>query len=126
MRNMSFALTVGAMENKTKTVTRRLGWAFLKPGDLVWAVDKSLGLKKGEMPRRLSLIRIADIRREPLDKLIDFPKYGEEELIKEGIDLTLWTPVTFVAWFCNQCKVGPSEVITRIEFEHLDKPEEVL
>jgi len=31
-----------------------------------------------------------------------------------------------VAWFCNQCKVGPSEVITRIEFEHLDKPEEVL
>ena len=33
---------------RTKTVTRRLGWWFLKPGDVVWACEKCMGLKKGE------------------------------------------------------------------------------
>lgn len=46
-RNMSFTLTIEQMRARTKTVTRRKGWAFLKPGDLVWAVVKGMGLKPG-------------------------------------------------------------------------------
>jgi hypothetical protein len=30
---MSFMLTIDQVKNKTKTVTRRTGWTFLKPGD---------------------------------------------------------------------------------------------
>ena len=56
-RNMSFALTTDAIRNHTKTVTRRLGWANLKPGDLFWAVEKVRGLKNGEKVRRLALLR---------------------------------------------------------------------
>jgi len=35
-RNMSFSMTTQAVLDETKTVTRRLGWDFLKPGDLLW------------------------------------------------------------------------------------------
>lgn len=48
MRRMSFMLTKEQVLNQTKDVTRRNGWAFLKPGDLIQPVEKCMGLKKGE------------------------------------------------------------------------------
>ena len=47
MRLMSFALTTRQFLAHEKTVTRRLGWEFLKPGDRVCGVEKGMGLKKG-------------------------------------------------------------------------------
>lgn len=57
MRNMSFMLTPDQILNQTKTVTRRLGWATLKPGTLVRAVRKCQGLKKGEKIEALAVLR---------------------------------------------------------------------
>jgi len=48
MRNMSFAMTTDAVIARTKTVTRRTGWKFLKRGDLIRPMRKTMGLKKGE------------------------------------------------------------------------------
>ncbi len=48
MRNMSFAMTTEQVRNQTKSVTRRFGWWFLKPGDEVQPVVKGMGLKKGD------------------------------------------------------------------------------
>ena len=45
---MSFALTTEQVRNRTKTVTRRLGWATAKAGDIVQPIVKGQGLKKGE------------------------------------------------------------------------------
>jgi hypothetical protein len=45
--NMSFSLTTQQARDKTKDVTRRLGWWFLEPGDIVQQVEKARGLKKG-------------------------------------------------------------------------------
>ena len=42
MRHMSFALTTKQIKSRTKTVTRRLGWTFLKPGDLIQPVEVSI------------------------------------------------------------------------------------
>jgi hypothetical protein len=53
---MSVALTEGAVRNHTKTVTRRLGWKFLKPGDRLTLCRKVMGRKKGE-----PLVRIAEV-----------------------------------------------------------------
>ena len=55
-RNMSFALTTNQVKKKEKTVTRRCGWWFLKPGDVVNAVEKSMGLKKGEKIARVATL----------------------------------------------------------------------
>jgi hypothetical protein len=48
MRNISFSITRFQFCDRTKTVTRRLGWAKLKPGDVLMGVEKAMGLKKGE------------------------------------------------------------------------------
>ncbi len=53
MRNMSFMLTTQQMQDRTKDVTRRVGWWFLKPGDVIMAVEKGMGLKKGEKIKRM-------------------------------------------------------------------------
>jgi hypothetical protein len=52
-RLMSFAHTTDQIRNRTKTVTRRNGWADLKPGELFWAVEKAMGLKPGEKVKRV-------------------------------------------------------------------------
>jgi len=53
MKNMSFMLTKPQMRARTKTVTRRLGWWLLKPGEIIMAVEKSRGRKKGNKLSRL-------------------------------------------------------------------------
>jgi len=42
MRNMSFSMTTPQFKTRTKTVTRRLGWWFIQPGDLVYGVEKGM------------------------------------------------------------------------------------
>lgn len=65
-RNMSFSLTTQQIQNRTKTVTRRKGWAFLRPGDRVWACRKCMGLKPGERIERLALLEVVIVLAEPL------------------------------------------------------------
>jgi hypothetical protein len=55
---MSFSLTTQAMYAETKDVTLRLGWDLLKTGDIVQAVEKCQGLKKGEHVKKIYLIKI--------------------------------------------------------------------
>ena len=111
-RNMSFSMTTGPFRDRTKTVTRRFGWWFLKPGDVVCGVVQSRGLKKGERVVRLGLIRIVSTRREPLSTIT------AAELVLEG--LTDTSPRAFVAMLCARCRVPPHEPVNRIEFEYLD------
>ena len=44
MRNMSFSATVQQVRDRTKTVTRRVGWKTLQPGEVLRAVEKGQGL----------------------------------------------------------------------------------
>ena len=115
-RLMSFMLTKEQIEVRTKTVTRRLGWWFLKPGDLVWACEKCMGLKKGEKVKRICFIRIVATRPEPLTAVT------QEECAKEGFPDT--TPQQFIKMFCelNRCKADT--IVNRIKFEYVsgDKP----
>lgn len=48
MKLMSFSMTTEAFERCEKTVTRRLGWWNLKPGELLQGVEQAQGLRKGE------------------------------------------------------------------------------
>jgi hypothetical protein len=62
-RNMSFMLTTEQVRNQTKDVTRRLKWLFLKSGDILNAVVKGIGLKKGETVKR-NVIRMSKVYRK--------------------------------------------------------------
>lgn len=115
MRNMAFTHTIEQMRAGTKTVTRRAGWTWLAWGTTLCAVEKSMGLGKGGTVKRLGVIRVIGVRREPLDELL-YPTYGAEEMVKEGFPGL--DPREFIrryfAWY-----TGPGRMITRIEFEHL-------
>jgi hypothetical protein len=54
-RNMSFSMTTEAVRNRSKTVTRRLGWWGLQPGTILQAVEKAQGLRKGEHVKPICL-----------------------------------------------------------------------
>ncbi len=84
MKNMAFSLTTAQVSAGIKTVTRRTGWAGLKPGELFCAVVKGMGLKKGEKVQRLAILRCVSNGRESLSELVADPKHGKEEARKEG------------------------------------------
>lgn len=128
MRNMSFMLTPQQIKAQTKTVTRRLGWRDLKPGTLLRAVRKCQGLKKGETIDRLGVLRVVDVRREPLRALTDDLDYGFAEVEREGLadhPRVRGYPSSFVEFFCGSHRgCTPESTVTRIEFEYvsLDDP----
>src|SRR5262245_36114563 len=121
-RNISFALTTAQFRARTKTVTRRMGWAGLKQGDILCGVVKSQGLRKGEKVEKLGMIRVVDVRREFLDRLTADLDYGFAETAREGFSIAHpwhW-PSVFVAAFCGSHKgCKPDSIVTRIEYEYL-------
>jgi type IV secretory pathway ATPase VirB11/archaellum biosynthesis ATPase len=112
MRNMSFALTTAQIRNRTKTVTRRLRWATLKPGTLLQPVVKSQGLPKGGTVEKIGgPIRVVSVRREPLDKIV-----WPDDVVREGF--AGWTAWQFIEMFCEHNGCTPSDLVTRIEFSY--------
>ena len=111
-RNMSFALTTEQFKNKTKTVTRRFGWMFIRQGDIVCGVERAMGFKKGEKIKRLGLIRIISTRREPLREIT------KGDCIKEGFPEM--EPEDFIEMLCSHSKCSRHDYVNRIEFEYVD------
>lgn len=109
--NMSFAMTIGQFNRGEKDVTRRFGWWKLKPGDRIWAVEKSMGIPKGEKIKRLDLIEIVSVRQEPLNKIT------KEDCIREGFPH--FAPWEFVAMLTTHYKCDPNSICNRIEFKRL-------
>lgn len=110
-RMISFAMTTEQVKAKTKTVTRRVGWLDLKPGTILQAVEKGQGLKKGEKVKRLCLIRVVKVSREPLCRIT------RKEVEREGFPGMM--KHAFVAMFCEGHGCAPADTITRIEFEYV-------
>ena len=111
MRNISFALTTEQFRNRTKRVTRRLGWKFLKGGGHLMGCEKCQGIKAGEL-NRLGEIVVEDVRREPLNAI------DQDDVVAEGFpDMT---PDEFVEMFCEHMNCEPDEEVTRIAYDYVD------
>lgn len=111
MRRISFSLTREQFEAGIKTVTRRFGWSFLRPGALLLAVNKNRGLRKGEKVKELAVIQVVTAERMPLDSIT------QEDVVAEGFPD--WTPEEFVEYFCRVTKCKPGTEVTRIEFRRI-------
>lgn len=117
-RSISFSMTTPQFIDGSKDVTRRMGWLDAKAGDVLNAVEKAMGLKKGETVKVLGQIRLVDVRRERLDRIAEDLVYGRREVDREGFPgMGINEFVTFFIRGHKGCK--PDSVVTRIEFERL-------
>lgn len=121
-RNISFSMTKAQFLDGSKDVTRRMGWLNVRAGDVLQAVEKCMGLKKGEKIKPLGLIHVTEISREPLRRLTDDLDYGFRETTREGFPEghPLHWPSEFVEFFYKSHKpCTPESFVTRIGFERI-------
>ena len=110
---MSVSLTEAAVRARTKTVTRRKGWRFLKPGDRLTLCRKVMGRRKGEPLVRLAEVEIVSVRRERLDAIT------MGDVVREGFGAPWYTPLWFVQFFTDHMGGDPRQEVTRIEWRYL-------
>ncbi len=112
-RSMSFMLTTRQILAETKTETRRLGWSDLQPGELFWAVEKCMGLKKGSKHNVLKLLRCRKNIREELESI------DASAVRREGFPGM--TPADFVDMFCKHNGCDPTALVSVISFGYCDR-----
>jgi len=117
---MSVSITEQAVRDRTKTVTRRLGWRFLKPGDRLTLCRKVMGRKHGEPLERIAEVEVVSVRREPLFAMTDddvereavpmFDEHGhrrfDEWYDDTGADVP--TATAWVSWFAWEMGCRPN------------------
>lgn len=125
-RLMSVSHTADAVIARQKTVTRRLGWLFLKPGDTLTLCRKVMGRKAGEPLERLAEVEVIDVSRVRLNQ-IDL-----DEIESEGVPARIWAasshewacedcgPLAWAEWFARQMGASSTSIeVTRIEWRYL-------
>ena len=117
-RLMSVSLTEDAVVARTKTVTRRLGWANLKPGDRLTLCRKVMGRKRKdgtvEPLVRLADVEVVSVRREPVSAIT------AADVRAEGIH-TAATPSEWARWYADTMRCAVDTTVTRIEWRYLDE-----
>ncbi|WP_245671687.1 hypothetical protein [Nocardia amamiensis] len=112
-RLMSVSLTEPQVHARTKTVTRRLGWRMLRPGDRVTLCRKVMGRRPGDPLVRIVDVEIVSIRREPLGAITP------EDVFAEGFGNL--SPSQFVEFFCaTHSGCQPNTMVTRIEWRYCE------
>ncbi len=124
-RRMSCSLTIDAVRERRKTVTRRKTdtWGTLKPGDRLTLIEKGMGLPLGSKQVVLAEVEIVDVRDERIGAV------SANEVRREGFDPLAMTPREFVRFWLRShgyAEEDPYGVTNhhircrRIEWRYLD------
>ena len=102
-RRMSCSMTIDAVRDRTKHVTRRHPdtWGTIAPGDTLKLIEKGMGLPKGAKQVVLAEVEVVDVRVEPIALLMDDIRYGHQEIRREGFDPGEWSPVEWATWWAG-------------------------
>lgn len=108
---LSVAATTPQVEARQKTVTRRVGWLRLQPGTVLQLVDRNP--RSGKPWRRLCLVQVEAVSREPLDSITT------EDVTAEGFPGM--DRDAFIDWYRTTYSLPhPSSIITRIQWRYLE------
>lgn len=118
MRNMTAQIL-----DYSKTVTRRVGWAWLKPGDRFRAIVKGQGLKKGEKVQVLAELECVSNTPQLLKDICNADRQAcsrviNDECVAEGFPNM--DGMSFVQMFSSHMGVSWERTVNRIEFKHVD------
>jgi hypothetical protein len=107
-RRMSCAMTVDAVRERRKTVTRRHPdtWTGLKAGDRLTLIEKGMGLKKGERHVVLAEVEVTSVTVQMLSWACPtweeweshHPTVTPEEVEAEGMAMA---PEEFAIWWAE-------------------------
>jgi hypothetical protein len=123
---MSCSMTIDAVRERRKTVTRRLvdTWTSLKPGDQLTLIEKGMGLPKGSKQVVLDVVTVVDVRIERLHEMLD-STYGWDEVRREGFATV--SPLGFVQFWLDSHGVRAANEeelmdvrVRRIEWRYTD------
>lgn len=115
-RLMSVALTTAQVRSREKTVTRRIGWLMIKPGDQLTLCPKVRGRRNGEALERIVTVDVVSVRREPLDAIT------RDDVTAEGFPGM--TQREFIDFFCETHRgVTPQTEVTRVEWAYPSRTE---
>ena len=111
-RLMSVAFTEQAVRDRIKTVTRRKGWTFLKPGDRLTLCRKVMG-RQGAPLVRVAEVEVVAVSREPLSAIT------VDEVALEGFPGM--EPGEFIQrFFVDAQGMSAGVDVTRVEWRYLD------
>jgi hypothetical protein len=118
---MSCSMTIDAVRNRTKTVTRRsvATWQTLVPGDRLTLIEKGMGLPKGARQVVLAEVEIIDVRIERLGAI----HVEDCGMAREGLGHLPWSE--FVRFWADghgyRHHLRPADLLCRrIEWRYLD------
>lgn len=111
MRRISFNMTQDQIRDRSKSVTRRLGWRNAKVGERLLGVDRL----RSKDAKALAIVEVVRVNREPLNSITD------EDVAAEGYPGR--SPEWFVDKFCKAMKCPATQAVTRIEFRYAEKVE---
>ncbi|WP_433603724.1 hypothetical protein ACQPXH_33230 (plasmid) [Nocardia sp. CA-135953] len=120
---MAVSLTEAQVRDRSKTVTRRMGWRNLSAGERLTLCRKVMGRRRAD-GRVEPLVRIVDVevlavQRERLDAITP------DEVVAEGFPEM--TPEQFVDFFCGSHRgCTPDSTVTRIQWRYLPPAQEGL
>lgn len=122
-RRMSVSMTLDAVRERRKTVTRRHvdTWRTLRSGDRLTLIEKGMGLPKGARQVIVAEVEVVDVRVEPLWNIT------EDDVIAEGFEG--WLPGEFCSMWMESHGYGrvtaQHEAMAvpcrRIEWRYLDE-----
>jgi hypothetical protein len=120
-RRMSVSLTLDAVRERRKTVTRRhvFTWETLRSGDRLTLIEKGMGLPKGAKQVVVAEVEVVDVRVEALHAMSD------EDTAAEGFPGM--TAQAFIAFWLETHDVAPfrsqgdalAYPVRRIEWRYL-------
>lgn len=115
-RLMSVSLTEQAVVDRRKTVTRRLGWTFIKPGERLTLCRKVMGRKPGEPLVRLAEVEVVSVRRERLSAITPLDVKAEAV---PGMEKA--APYQWARWYADKMGMGGNidGWVTRIEWRYV-------
>lgn len=104
-RRMSISMTLDAVRDRRKTVTRRHvdTWKNLKPGDRLTLIEKGMGLPKGAKQVVVAEVEVVDVRIEPILAV------NQSEIEREGFDGNSWGDLSWAAWWAKGHGYRPPE-----------------
>ena len=122
-RRMSVSMTLDAVRNQTKTVTRRHvdSWKHLRPGDRLTLIEKGMGLPKGAKQVVVCEVEIVSVDVELIANVMAEP----DATAREG--LPNMNPSEFIRFWLKGHHYKPTDDpwavnCRRIEWRYLTAP----